>query len=321
MTPTELPSLQDIIAAHERIAPYIHRTPVLTSGSINDLAGCSIYFKCENLQKIGAFKIRGATNAVLSLSPEDTSNGVATHSSGNHAQAVALAARNKGLSSFVVMPENSAKVKVEAVKGYGAEITFCENDIDSRQETLDKVISRTGAKFIHPYNDVEVIAGQATAAMELLEEIGEIDIVLAPVGGGGLLSGTCLSTHYVSPSTTIIGSEPKEVDDAFRSLAAGSIQNNETTDTIADGLKTNLGDITFGIIKNHVSQIITVSEDEIVDAMRKIWERMKIIIEPSSAVPFAAILREPHTFKGKRVGLIVTGGNIELDKLPFSLNL
>ena len=321
MTPTEIPSLQDIIAAHERIAPYIHRTPVLTSRSINDLAGCSIYFKCENLQKIGAFKIRGATNAVLSLSPEDTSNGVATHSSGNHAQAVALAARNKGLSSFVVMPENSAKVKVEAVKGYGAEITFCKNDIDSRQETLDKVISRTGAKFIHPYNDVEVIAGQATAAMELLEDVAELDIILAPIGGGGLLSGTSLSTHYISPSTTIIGSEPKEVDDAFRSLAAGSIQNNETTDTIADGLKTNLGDITFGIIRNHVSQIITVSEDEIVDAMRKIWERMKIIIEPSSAVPFAAILREPHTFKGKRVGLIVTGGNIELDKLPFSLNL
>ena len=321
MTSTEIPSLQDIIAAHERIAPYIHRTPILTSRCINDLAGCSIYFKCENLQKIGAFKIRGATNAVLSLSPEDTSNGVATHSSGNHAQAVALAARNKGLSSFVVMPENSAKVKVEAVKGYGAEITFCKNDIDSRQETLDKVISRTGAKFIHPYNDVEVIAGQATAAMELLEDVAELDIILAPIGGGGLLSGTSLSTHYISPSTTIIGSEPKEVDDAFRSLAAGSIQNNETTDTIADGLKTNLGDITFGIIRNHVGQIITVSEDEIVDAMRKIWERMKIIIEPSSAVPFAAILREPHTFKGKRVGLIVTGGNIELDKLPFSLNL
>jgi len=321
VTPTEIPSLQDITAAHERIAPYIHRTPVLTSGSINNLAGCSIYFKCENLQKIGAFKIRGATNAVLSLSPEDTSNGVATHSSGNHAQAVALAARNKGLSSFVVMPENSAKVKVEAVKGYGAEITFCKNDIESRQETLDKVISRTGAKFIHPYNDVEVIAGQATAAMELLEDVAELDIILAPIGGGGLLSGTSLSTHYISPSTTIIGSEPKEVDDAFRSLAAGSIQNNETTDTIADGLKTNLGDITFGIIRNHVSQIITVSEDEIVDAMRKIWERMKIIIEPSSAVPFAAILREPHTFKGKRVGLIVTGGNVELDKLPFSLNL
>jgi len=321
VTPTELPSLQDIIAAHERIAPYIHRTPVLTSRSINDLAGCSIYFKCENLQKIGAFKIRGATNAVLCLSPEDTSNGVATHSSGNHAQAVALAARNKGLSSFVVMPKNSAKVKIEAVKGYGAEITFCENDLDSRQETLDKVLSKTGAKFIHPYNDVKVIAGQATAAMELLEDVAEIDIILAPIGGGGLLSGTSLYTHYISPGTTIIGSEPKEVDDAFRSLAAGSIQNNETTDTIADGLKTNVGDITFGIIKNHVSQIITVSEDEIVDAMRKIWERMKIIIEPSSAVPFAAILREPHIFKGKRVGLIVTGGNVELDKLPFSLNL
>ncbi len=319
MTRTEIPSLQDIIAAHERIAPYIHRTPVLTSTSINALAGCDIHFKCENLQKVGAFKIRGATNAVLSLAPEDTANGIATHSSGNHAQAVALAAQNRGIRSFVVMPENSPKVKVEAVKGYGAEITFCENHIDSRQETLDEILSQTGATFIHPYNNIKVIEGQATAAMELLEDVGNLDTIITPVGGGGLLSGTSLSAHYLSPGTSVIGSEPTEVDDAFRSLASGLIESNETTDTIADGLKTNLGDITFGIIQEHISEIITVSEGAIADAMRCIWERMKIIIEPSSAVPFAAILSQPQTFKGKRVGLIVTGGNVALDQLPFSL--
>jgi len=320
VTQTEIPNLQDIIAAHGRIAPYIHRTPILTSTSINALAGCSIHFKCENLQKAGAFKIRGATNAVLSLAPEDTANGIATHSSGNHAQAVALAAQIRGIRSFVVMPKNSPKVKVEAVKGYGAEITFCENHIDSRQETLDEVLERTGAKFIHPYNNIKVIEGQATSAMELLEDVKDLDTIIAPVGGGGLLSGTSLSVRYLSPDTSIIGSEPKAVDDAFRSLAAGSIQSNETTHTIADGLKTNLGDITFGIIREHVSEIITVSEDAITEAMHMIWERMKIIIEPSSAVPFAAVLSKPHTFKGKRVGLIVTGGNVELGKLPFSLN-
>jgi len=319
VTRTEIPSLQDIIAAHERIAPYIHRTPVLTSTSINALAGCDIHFKCENLQKVGAFKIRGATNAVLSLAPEDTANGIATHSSGNHAQAVALAAQNRGIRSFVVMPENSPKVKVEAVKGYGAEITFCENHIDSRQETLDEILSQTGATFIHPYNNIKVIEGQATAAMELLEDVGNLDTIITPVGGGGLLSGTSLSAHYLSPGTSVIGSEPTEVDDAFRSLASGLIESNETTDTIADGLKTNLGDITFGIIQEHISEIITVSEGAIADAMRCIWERMKIIIEPSSAVPFAAILSQPQTFKGKRVGLIVTGGNVALDQLPFSL--
>ena len=317
MSSPVIPSIDNINAAHERIAPYIHRTPVLTSQSLDNIAGCSIHFKCENFQKIGAFKIRGATNAILSLLPDETSKGVATHSSGNHAQAVALAARTQGLSSYIVMPGNSSKVKIEAVKGYGAEVTFCENNIDSRQKTLDEVLKRTGARFIHPFNDVKVIEGQATAAKELLEEVGRLDIIIAPIGGGGLMSGTCLSAHYLSPKTTVIGSEPEEVDDAFRSLASGSIQENETTDTIADGLKTNLADLTFGIIQDHISEIITVSEHEITEAMRIVWERLKIIIEPSSAVPFAAILKQPETFRGKQVGLILTGGNVELGSLPF----
>ncbi|MBL4753108.1 MAG: pyridoxal-phosphate dependent enzyme [Flavobacteriales bacterium] len=312
-----LPSLEEIEAAHERIKPFIHRTPVYTSQSIDRIAGCSIHFKCENFQKIGAFKIRGATNALLSLTENELSNGVATHSSGNHAQAVALAARDNGRKAYVVMPENSSKVKVEAVKSYGAQITFCGTAVESRQETLNKVLQETGASFIHPYNNLQVITGQATAAKELLEDVQDLDIVIAPVGGGGLMSGTCLASHYLSPHTEIIGSEPENVNDAFRSLAAGTIQTNQTTDTIADGLKTNLGDLTFEIIKEHISQIITVSESEIIEAMRLIWERMKIIIEPSSAVPLAAILREPQKFKGKRVGLIVTGGNVELGSLPF----
>jgi len=311
------PSLAKIVLAHQKIAPFIHRTPVYTSLGIDSITGCSIHFKCENFQKIGAFKIRGATNALLSMTEDELSNGVATHSSGNHAQAVASAARENGRKAYIVMPENSSKVKVEAVKGYGAEITFCGTAIESRQDALDKVLKETGASFIHPYNDLEVITGQATAAKELLEDVADLDILIAPIGGGGLISGTCLSAHYLSPNTAIIGSEPETVNDAFRSLAVGSIQTNQTTNTIADGLKTNLGELTFGIIKEHVSQIITVSESEIVAAMRLIWERMKIIIEPSSAVPFAAILSEPQRFKGKRVGLIVTGGNVELGSLPF----
>ncbi|MBL4578662.1 MAG: pyridoxal-phosphate dependent enzyme [Flavobacteriales bacterium] len=316
-----MPTLEDIAAAHKRIAPFVRKTPVYTSRSIDGLAGCSIYFKCENFQKIGAFKIRGATNAILSLSNQETSKGVATHSSGNHAQAVALAALKNDIKAYIVMPENSSKVKVAAVKSYGAEITFCESNIESRQTTLDEVLKETGAHFIHPYNNVEVIAGQATAAKELLEEVENPDIVIAPIGGGGLMSGTCLSTHYIAPDTEIIGSEPENVNDAFRSLEAGSIQTNVTTNTIADGLKTNLGDITFAIIREHVSRIITVSEDEILNAMRIIWERMKIIVEPSSAVPLAAILSAPQHFKGKRVGLIITGGNVELEDLPFNKGL
>lgn len=317
MTPSPFPTLADITAAHQRIAPHIHKTPVLSSHSINEIAGCEIHFKCENLQKIGAFKIRGATNAILNLTEDERTNGVATHSSGNHAQAVALAARENGLKAYVVMPQNSSEVKVEAVKGYGAEITFCENDIESRQSTLEKILQETDAKFIHPYNNIDVITGQATVARELIEQTDGLDIIIAPIGGGGLMSGTCLSALYLSENTNVIGSEPANVDDAFRSLAAGAIQTNDTTDTIADGLKTNLGEIAFSIIKGHVDQIITVSEDEIISAMRIVWERMKIIIEPSSAVPFAAIMREPQIFKDKQVGLIVTGGNVELGSLPF----
>jgi len=315
----DIPSLQDITDAHERIGPHIHKTPVLNSQSIDRVAGCSIHFKCENFQKVGAFKIRGATNAVLRLSQEERANGVATHSSGNHAQAVALAAHENGLKAYVVMPENSSSVKVEAVKGYGAEITYCQNNIESRQATLNEILRTSGAAFIHPFNNVNVIAGQATAAKELLEEVSGLEILIAPIGGGGLMSGTCLSSHYLSPNTEIIGSEPKNVDDAFRSLESGIIESNDITNTIADGLKTNLGDITFAIIKKHVSQIITVSEEEIAASMRTIWERLKIIVEPSSAVPLAAILARPEVFKGKKVGLIITGGNVELENLPFGI--
>lgn len=311
------PSLEDLNAAHQRIKPFIHRTPVYTSESINKISGCSIYFKCENLQKIGAFKIRGATNAILKLSDTERANGVCTHSSGNHAQAIALAARENGLKAYVVMPKNSSKVKVEAVKGYGADITFCKNSIASRQETLDRIKAATHSKFIHPFDNIDVITGQATAAKELLEDIEKLDIITAPIGGGGLMSGTCLATHYLSPTTQIIGSEPEKVDDALRSLASGSIQTNEQTETIADGLKTDLSKLTFEIIQEHVRQIITVSEDEIIAAMRMVWERMKMIIEPSSAVPLAAILKEPSLFNNRRVGLIVTGGNVELKSLPF----
>jgi threonine dehydratase len=316
-TQTLVPTLQTIREAHERIGPFIHRTPVLTSGSLDAMAGARVFFKCENFQKIGAFKIRGGMNAVLSLPAEERRHGVATHSSGNHAQAIAYAAREVGTPAYIVMPRNAPEIKKKAVAGYGAEIILCEPTLQAREDTLREVVARTGAAFVHPFDDYRVIAGQATCAVELLEDVPGLEVVMAPVGGGGLLGGTALAVHYLSPGTPVIAGEPAGADDAYRSLKAGAIQTNATTQTIADGLLTSLGDKTFPLIRQYVQDIITVTDEEIVAAMRLIWERMKIIIEPSCAVPFAALLREKERFAGKRVGIILTGGNVDLGKLPF----
>ncbi|PCH96535.1 MAG: serine dehydratase [Bacteroidetes bacterium] len=317
MVPNHIPSKEDILAAHERIAEYIHMTPILTSKTIDKFSGASVFFKCENFQKVGAFKKRGATNAILCLSDEQKANGVITHSSGNHGQAVALAAGEQGIKATVVMPDNSPAVKIEATKGYGAEVVFCSANIENRREIVDRVINKTGAHFIPPFNDYQIIAGQATAAKELIEEIENLDIIIAPIGGGGLISGTCLSAKYFSPSTTVIGAEPEEVDDAFRSLKSGEIESNASTNTIAEGLKTPLGDKTFPIIREYVEEIITVTESEIIEALKLIWERMKIIVEPSSAVPLAALLNSKEKFQSQKIGIILTGGNIDVKSALF----
>lgn len=312
-----LPTVDIIEQAHERIKPFIHHTPVMTCQGIDTISGAKIYFKCENFQKVGAFKFRGAINAVLSLDDEEKQRGVATHSSGNHAQGLALAAKLNGVHAYIVMPENAPEVKRKAVEGYGAEVIPCGPTLKSREETLQAVIEKTGAVTIHPFDDYRIIAGQATAAKELIEDEGGFDIVMAPVGGGGLLSGTALSCFYWSPGTAVIAGEPAGADDAFKSLQAGTIIPCANPSTIADGLLTTLSERTFGIIKQHVNEIITVTDEEIVAAMRMIWERMKIIIEPSCAVPFAALLKKKATFEGKKVGIILTGGNVDLGKLPF----
>jgi len=315
-----IPDLNTIKAAAARIRPYIHRTPVLTSKSINQMLGAEVFFKCENFQKVGAFKSRGACNAVFSLDEAAVAKGVATHSSGNHAQALARAARIRGCKAYIVMPETSSRVKVEAVKGYGGEIFFCRPTLASREETLNEVVSRTGATEIHPYNDYRVIAGQATAAMELFEATGMLDVIMAPVGGGGLLSGTALATAYLSPSTKVIAAEPANADDAYRSFTSRQFVPSVNPKTIADGLLTSLGSRTFPIILDHVSRIITVSEEAIIQAMLLTWERMKIIIEPSSAVPLAALMENQDEFGGKKIGIIISGGNVSLDKLPWLSN-
>ncbi len=304
----------DIQQAHERIANHVNRTPVLTSQSINEIAGCSIFFKCENFQKVGAFKARGAMNAALQLSDEDRAKGIATHSSGNHAQAIARAGKILGVPAYIVMPNNAPRIKKEGVKGFGGQIFECEPTLQARESTLADVIAKTGATEIHPFNNEHVIAGQATAAKELFEDTEGLDALLAPVGGGGLLSGTLLAAHYFSPATEVIAGEPEGADDAFRSLQSGKIENSQAN-TIADGLLTMLGDKTFPIIQKHVKKIITVSDAEIIAAMRLIWERLKIVIEPSAAVPFAALLKEKKHFAGKRVGIILSGGNVDLEKM------
>ena len=308
-------SVQEIIEAHERIKPFIHKTPVLTSKTLNKITGAELFFKCENFQKIGAFKIRGGMNAVLSLPKEQQQKGIATHSSGNHAQAIALAAREVGTKAYIVMPDNSPKVKVDAVRGYGAEIFFCEPNQQAREKTLQEVVERTGAEFIHPYNDYRVITGQATCAKELIEEIPGLDAIIAPVGGGGLLSGTALSTHYFSPSTNVYAGEPEGAADAVLSFKSGKIEKAPYVKTIADGLLTTLGDKTFSIIKQYVKDIFTVSDEEIIAAMRLVYERMKIVVEPSGVVTLAAVMKNRELFAGKRVGIIFSGGNVELRKL------
>jgi len=311
------PTFSDIEKAHERIRPYIHRTPILSSQSINQMVGAELFFKCENLQKVGAFKFRGACNSVFSLSDEEAKNGVCTHSSGNHAAALALAARMRGIPAYIVMPDNAPEIKKIAVAGYGAQITFCTPTLEARESTLKKVAEQTGATEIHPYNYFHVICGQGTAAKELIEETDTLDVVMAPVGGGGLLSGTALSTKALLPNALVIAAEPAGADDAFRSFYSKTLQPSVAPKTIADGLLTSLGSLTFPIILNEVDQIVTVSEESIVAAMRMIWERMKIIIEPSSAVPLAAILENKVDVKGKRVGIILSGGNVDLGRLPF----
>lgn len=312
-----VPTLADIQAAAARIKPYAHRTPVLTCTSLNDLVGAEVFWKCENFQKVGAFKFRGACNAVFSLSDEEAQCGVATHSSGNHAAAVALAARLRGIPAHIVMPDNAPDVKKAAVAGYGGRIVYCAPTLAAREATLERVVQETGAAFLHPYNDARVIAGQGTAALELLTDVPELDVVMAPVGGGGLLSGTALVTAALAPTAQVIAAEPAAADDAYRSLQAGTILPAMDPRTIADGLRTSLGPLTFAIIQRHVQQIVTVSEEAIIAAMRHTWERMKIVIEPSAAVPLGALLEQRFPHAGKRLGIIVSGGNVDLGHLPW----
>lgn len=317
MQKPDIPAIEDIREAEERISAYIHRTPVLTSATLNKICDAELFFKCENFQKAGAFKIRGATNAVFLLSEEQAAKGVATHSSGNHAAALALAARWRGIRSYVVMPENAPAVKRNAVARYGARITSCKPTLEAREAGLKQVLEQSGAVAIHPYNDYNIIAGQGTAALELCEDVPGLDLVIAPVGGGGLLSGTALAVANLSPGTGVMAAEPSGADDAYRSLQAGRIILIENPATIADGLRTSLGDLTFAVIRKYVTSILTVGEEDIIRAMRLIWERMKIIVEPSAAVPLGAVLSRRNEVPGRRIGIILSGGNLDLTGLPF----
>ena len=314
---TERPTLATIRAAHDRIRPFIHRTPIMTCSSIDEMVGSYLFFKCDNLQKIGAFKIRGATNAVFLLTDEEASHGVVTHSSGNHAQALALAAKWRKIPAYIVMPEDAPKVKVDAVRGYGGQITFCQPNVADRAATAERVMAETGATFIHPYDNVNVIAGQGTAVIEILEDVPDLDVLLTPVGGGGLLAGTLIAAKAMKPSLRVIGVEPERVDDAQRSLRAGRIIPNESTQTIADGLKTDIGELTFPIIKELVEDIVTAPEELLIPAMRIILERAKLVVEPSSAVPLAAMLAGRLSLPGQRVGIHLGGGNVDLSKIRF----
>ncbi|MFC2097552.1 pyridoxal-phosphate dependent enzyme [Bacteroidota bacterium] len=312
-----IPVLDDIIDAYNRIKYHIHRTPVLTSESINKILGTEIFFKCDNFQKVGAFKFRGALNAVSLLSDEELKKGVATHSSGNYAAALTLAASLKGSTAYIVMPENAPEIKKKAVAGYGAKITFCKPSLEARESTLEKIVAETGAVFLHPFNDHNVIAGQGTASLEFLEDCPDLDLILAPLGGGGLLSGTAIYCKESNSGIEVIGVEPKGADDAYRSLKAGRILPSVNPQTIADGLLTSLGNKTFKALQKYVDDVILVEEESIVEAMRLVWERMKIIIEPSSAVPLAGILENKGFFKGKKTGIIISGGNVDINDLPF----
>ncbi|MDZ7709968.1 MAG: pyridoxal-phosphate dependent enzyme [Roseovarius sp.] len=310
-------TIDDMHAARDRIAPYIHRTPVLTSSFFNDLTGADLHFKCENFQKAGAFKVRGASNAVFGLSDEKAARGVATHSSGNHALSLSYAAGRRGIPCYVVMPRTAPQAKKDAVRGYGGIITECEPSTTSREEVFARVQAETGAEFVHPYNDLRVIAGQATCSAELIEQVEGLDAVIAPIGGGGMVSGCCLTLSNLAPHVKIYAAEPEQADDAYRSFKAGHIIADDAPDTVADGLKVPLKDNTWHFVSRNVTDILTASEDEIIDAMKLTWARMKIVIEASCAVPLAVILKNPEVFAGRRVGVIITGGNVDLDKLPW----
>ena len=312
-------SIDDIRAAAGRIKGVGHRTPILTSQTLDEMAGRKLFFKCENFQKVGAFKLRGGWNAVSMLSDEEAAKGVCTHSSGNHAQAVAFSAMKRGIASYIVMPNNVPDVKLDAVKGYGANITLCEPTLEARKTTLDEIVKKTGALVVHPFNNPNVIAGQGTAALEMIEDLGTLDAMITPIGGGGLMSGTCIATRSLLPETKLFGAEPAGADDAYRSLKEGKIIPQTNPDTICDGLLTSLGEYTWNILKDHLEAIYTVTDDEVINAMRLIWERMKIIIEPSSATAVAVALKsEFKALEGlEKVGIILTGGNVELSKLPF----
>ena len=311
--------LPAILSAHERIRPHVHRTLVLTSSRLNQASGSSFFFKCENFQKIGAFKARGATNAVLSLDEATARRGVATHSSGNHGAAVARAAKLRGIPAHIVMPSNSAKVKIRAVESYGARVVFCEATEEAREAMCADVIAKTGATLIHSFENPDVIAGQGTAAVELLEDVPDLDLVICPVGGGGLLAGTAIAAKSMRPNVKVIAAEPENADDAAQSFRAGRVIHTEKKFTIADGLRTNVGEPNFAIIRRYVDDIVTVTEDAIISAMRMIWETMKIIVEPSAAVPYAAVMDNKIDIAGKRVGIILTGGNVDLNALPWNL--
>ena len=313
-------TLSDIQQAAKRIEPFAHHTPLLTNESLNQRVGAQVYLKCENMQKVGAFKFRGACNAVYSLSDEEAKHGVCTHSSGNHAQALALAARMRGIPAFIVMPNNAPQVKKDAVAGYGGQITFCEPTLEARESMLERIRLDTGANVIHPYNDERVIAGQGTAALELLDSIPDLDVVIAPVGGGGLLSGTSIAAKGLRPSIHVIAAEPEMADDAYRSIKEGKIIPSVNPKTIADGLLTSLGTLTFPIIRQNVEQIVTVSEQGIIDSMKFIWERAKIVIEPSSAVAVGVLWEKKIDLGGLKIGVILSGGNVDLNKLPWQIS-
>ncbi len=311
------PTLNDIRAAAQRIKPYAHRTPVLTNDGLSRKVDAQVFLKCENLQKVGAFKFRGACNAVFSLTDQEAAGGVSTHSSGNHAQALALSAKLRGIPAYIVMPDNAPAVKKAAVAGYGGQITFCEPTLEARESTLAKVTQETGASIVHPYDDERVIAGQGTAALELLEDVPDLDVIITPVGGGGLLSGTCLAATELRKGIRVIGGEPEMADDAFRSMKAGEIIPSTNPKTIADGLLTSLGKLTFPIIQQLVEQIVTVSEAGIIESMKYVWERTKIIIEPSSAVAIGVLWEGRIDLSGLKIGVILSGGNVDLEKLPW----
>ncbi len=312
-----IPDYDDVLKAHERIKPYIHRTPVLTSSFMNDLTGAELFFKCENFQKAGAFKVRGASNAVFGLPDDKIEKGVATHSSGNHALSLSYAAGRRGIPCTVVMPRTAPDAKKAAVKGYGGMVVECEPSTSSREEVFAQVVAKSGADFVHPYNDPRVIAGQGTCSLELHEDAGPLDAIIAPIGGGGMISGTCLTLSNIAPDTKIYAAEPKNADDAYRSFKAGHIIADDAPQTVADGLKVPLKELTWHFVSRHVEDILVASEQEIIDAMYLTWQRMKIVMEPSSAVPLATILKNKHLFAGKRVGVIITGGNVDLAKLPW----